>query len=76
MISTYTLISLKIYIFDNVSILLSKEKIMGSLVSGIFKVLWWATSLFFSSVIWAFTAPFTIMMLDDTARSLKGWYDE
>tara|TARA_B100001123_G_C14796683_1_gene822696 strand:+ start:375 stop:602 length:228 start_codon:yes stop_codon:yes gene_type:complete len=74
MISTYVLNSSKIYIFDNVSILVSKEEIMGSLISGAGKAVWWVVATFFTSIIWAFTAPFTIMMLDDAAHSLKEWY--
>ena len=48
---------------------------MGSLVSGLFKGLLWIVSAFFSSLAWAISVPFTIMMLDDSARNLKSWYD-
>ena len=48
---------------------------MGSLISGLFKAAWWIIATFCGSIIWAFTAPFTIMMLDDSAQSLKDWYN-
>ena len=47
---------------------------MNTVVSTIFKSMWWPIALVVSSVVYAITMPLTCMMLDDTARSLKDWY--
>jgi len=49
---------------------------MGSLVVGFFKGVWWIIAAFFSSLGAAIAAPYTIMNLDDSARSLKKWYED
>ena len=45
---------------------------MGFVITNLFKGLWW----FVATVMECITVPLTIMNLDDSARSLKSWYDD
>ena len=48
---------------------------MNSLISGVFGIVWDLSKIFVGAMIFAITAPLTIMILDDSVHEFKSWLD-
>ena len=46
---------------------------MNSLISGVFSIVWDLSKIFIGAIVFAITAPLTIMILDDSVHEFKSW---